>query len=85
MAAAPQEAGMRLLFPPPGAVLSADGPVPLRAMGGRRPLVFAVDGAALASAAASRAAAWTPASPGFYTVTVQDADGALARAQVQVR
>ncbi len=85
LAAAPPEAGMQLLFPPPGAILSADGPVPLRAMGGRRPLVFAVDGTALASAAASRAAAWTPASPGFYTITVQDTDGALARAQVQVQ
>ena len=85
LAAAPPEAGMQLLFPPPGAILSADGPVPLRAMGGRRPLVFAVDGTALASAAASRAAVWTPASPGFYTITVQDADGALARAQVQVQ
>jgi penicillin-binding protein 1C len=79
------EAGVHLLFPPPGATLSADGPVPLRAMGGRRPLAFAVDGSALPSVPASRSTLWTPGSPGFYTITVQDADGAMARAQVRVR
>ena len=79
------EAAVQLLFPPPGATLSADGPVPLRAMGGRRPLAFAVDGSALPSIPASRSTLWTPGSPGFYTVTVQDADGAMARAQVRVR
>ena len=79
------EAAVHLLFPPPGATLSADGPVPLRAMGGRRPLAFAVDGSALPSVAANRSTLWTPGSPGFYTVTVQDADGATARAQVRVR
>ena len=83
--AAPAEGSMRLLFPPPGATLSADGPVPLRAMGGRRPLAFAVDGAAVPSVPASRSTAWLPGSPGFYTITVEDADGAVARAQVRVR
>ncbi len=83
--AAPADVAVHLLFPPPGATLSADGPVPLRAMGGRRPLVFAVDGSTLPSVPASRSTLWTPGSPGFYTVTVQDADGAMARAQVRVR
>ncbi len=77
--------GVQLLFPPPGATLSADGPVPLRAMGGLRPLVFAVNGSAVPSMPASRSTAWTPSSPGFYTVTVQDAAGTIARAQVRVR
>jgi penicillin-binding protein 1C len=76
---------LRLLFPPPDAVLSATGTVVLRAMGGRRPLTFLVDGAKLAGEAARREAAWTPAGPGFYRLTVLDADGAAARAAVRVK
>ncbi len=82
---APTDA-LRLLFPPPGAQLAAeDGAVVLRAMGGRRPLTFLVDGAPLAAAAARREAAWTPPSAGFYQLTVLDADGVSARAAVRVR
>ena len=40
---------LHLLFPPSGAVLSSDGPVTIRVMGGRRPLSFLVDGAPLPS------------------------------------
>lgn len=76
---------LRILFPPPGAVLSADGRVPIRVMGGRRPVTFLVDGQALPVPPASRTAVWLPGGPGFYTISVQDADGALARAQVRVR
>ena len=57
----------------------------LRAMGGRRPLTFLVDGAPLAADAAQRQATWLPEGPGFYAVTVLDADGAVARAPVRVR
>jgi penicillin-binding protein 1C len=76
---------LRLLFPPPGAVLSGDGPVTLRAMGGRRPLTFLVDGAPLRADPARREAAWLPEAPGFYRVTILDADGAAAHAAVRVR
>jgi len=81
------EAGssLRLLFPPPDAVLSGDGPILLRAMGGRRPLTFLVDGAPVPGQAAQRQASWTPGGPGFYAVTVLDADGAAVRAPVRVR
>lgn len=86
MAGAVEAGGsLRLLFPPPDAVLSADGPVVLRAMGGRRPLTFLVDGAPLPGAAARREAGWIPDGPGFYTITVLDADGLAARAPVRVR
>jgi len=81
------EAGssLRLLFPPPDAVLAGDGPVLLRAMGGRRPLTFLVDGAPLATVPAQRQASWMPGVPGFYAITVLDADGASARVPVRVR
>jgi penicillin-binding protein 1C len=75
---------LRLLFPPPGSVLSADGAVTIRVMGGRRPLTFLVDGAPLPSDTVRREAAWLPSSPGFYRLTVLDADGNAVRASVQV-
>jgi penicillin-binding protein 1C len=77
---------LRLLFPPQGAVLAeGESRVTLRAAGGRRPLVFLVDGKPLAHEAAKREAAWSPEGPGFYRVTVLDADGIAAAAQVRVR
>ncbi|MFC2998474.1 penicillin-binding protein 1C [Falsiroseomonas tokyonensis] len=76
---------LRLLFPMPGAVLAEGGPVTLRAAGGRRPLVFLVDGAPIEHQRARREAAWVPPGPGFYRVTVLDADGVAAGAELRVR
>ncbi len=76
---------LRLLFPPPDSVLSGGGPVVLRAMGGRRPLTFLVDGAPIPADPARREAAWTPPAAGFYRLTVLDADGNAARAAVRVK
>lgn len=77
---------LRLLFPPPGAVLAEGaGPVTLRAAGGRRPLTFLVGGMPVAGERAKRETLWTPPGPGFYRVTVLDADGAAARAEIRVR
>ncbi len=76
---------LHLLFPPSGSVLSADGPVTIRVMGGRRPLTFLVDGAPLPADRIRRDAAWLPSGPGFYRLTVLDADGTSVRATVQVR
>lgn len=76
---------LRMLFPPPGAVLSADGQVTIRVMGGRRPLTFLVDGTPLPTEPVRREANWRPASPGFYRLTVLDADGSAAQARVRVR
>jgi len=77
--------GLHLLFPPPDAVLSGDGPVTIRVMGGRRPLSFLVDGAPVAADRVRRDAAWRPPGPGFYRLTVLDADGGSVQANVQVR
>jgi len=77
---------LRLLFPPQGAALAEGaGPVTLRAAGGRRPLAFLVDGAPLAVEPARREVAWTPPGPGFYRVTVLDAEGAAVSTNVRVR
>jgi penicillin-binding protein 1C len=76
---------LRLLFPPPGAVLSGDGPITLRAMGGQRPLVFLVDGSRLQADPARREAAWLPPGAGFYQVTILDALGQSTRSAVRVR
>jgi penicillin-binding protein 1C len=81
---------LRLLFPPPGEVLGAalSGEatrVVLRAMGGQRPLTFLVDGAPLATDPARRDAAWRPTAPGFYRLTVLDASGSTAHANVRVK
>ena len=76
---------LRLVFPMQGAVLGDVGPVTLRAAGGRRPLTFLVDGAPLALERARREVAWTPPGPGFYRITVLDADGVSARAELRVR
>jgi penicillin-binding protein 1C len=81
---APTDA-LHLLFPPSEAMLSADGLVTIRVMGGRRPLTFLVDGAPLTTNRIRREAAWLPPGPGFYRLTVLDADGTSVRATVQVR
>ncbi len=76
---------LRLLFPPPNAVVSGDGPVTLRVMGGRRPLTFMVNGAPLGTDPARRDISWIPPSPGFYRLTVLDSDGGVARVGFRVR
>ncbi|MFO1026749.1 MAG: penicillin-binding protein 1C [Acetobacteraceae bacterium] len=81
----PRADALRLLFPPDQAVISDDGAVTLRAMGGRRPLTFLIDGARLETDAARREVSWLPPSPGFYKITVVDADGTAAQAAVRVR
>ena len=75
---------LRLLFPPPGAVVE-QGDLVLRAQGGQRPLTFLVDGAPLPREPARRDLAWTPPGPGTYRVTVLDAQGRAAGATIRVR
>jgi len=75
----------RLLFPPPDAVVSGDGPVTLRVMGGQRPLTFLMNGAPLSTDPARREVSWIPPAAGFYRLTVLDADGGVARVAFRVR
>jgi penicillin-binding protein 1C len=82
---APTSNALRLLFPPPNAVVSGDGPVTLRAMGGRRPLTFLMNGAPLETDPTRREVSWVPAAPGFYRLTVLDADGGVARVSLRVK
>ena len=84
-AATPTTDALRLVFPPPHAVLPEAGRVVLRAAGGRRPFTFLVDGAPLTTDPARREAAWIPPGPGFYRITVLDAEGAAAGTALRVR
>ncbi|WP_206932280.1 transglycosylase domain-containing protein [Roseococcus thiosulfatophilus] len=84
-AAAPRTDPVRLLFPPPGATLPEAGRVVLRAAGGQRPLTFLVDGAPLALDRARREVGWVPPGPGFYRITVLDAEGTSAGVELRVR
>jgi penicillin-binding protein 1C len=83
--------GLSILFPPAGAeVLVLDyGPdargLSLAARGGRGPLVWYADGARVDTEATSGRAIWRPAAPGFYDVTVVDADGDSAHVRVRIR
>ncbi len=76
---------LRLLFPPPDATVSGDGPITLRAMGGRRPLLFLVDGSVVPSDPARRETVWRPEGPVFYRLTVLDAQGQAAHVPVNVK
>jgi len=76
---------LRLLFPPPNAVVSGDGPVTLRAMGGQRPLTFLMNGAPLETDPARREISWVPPAPGFYRLTILDADGGAVRVSLRVK
>jgi len=76
---------LRLLFPPPNAVVSGDGPVTLRAMGGQRPLTFMMNGTPLHTDPARREISWLPPAPGFYRLTVLDIAGGVARVSLRVK
>ena len=81
--------GPRLIFPPAGATIAVDGfgrssrGLTLAARG--EGLNWYVDGAAVPVDPVSAAAVWRPAGPGFYRITVIDADGRRAEARVRVK
>ncbi len=81
--------GPRLIFPPDGAVVqvAAVGPasrgLALAARG--EGLTWYVDGEPLASEAVSGRVVWRPATPGFFRLSVVDAQGRAAVARVRVK
>lgn len=86
-AAMPAADPVRIAYPRDGAEIErpADRPIALRAKGGRRPLVWLVDGRPVPAPPHRRDADWRPDGAGFATVTVIDADGLSAQARVRVR
>jgi penicillin-binding protein 1C len=83
--------GLSILFPPSGAeVLVLDygedsRGLSLSARGGRAPLTWYAEGERIAREDTSGRAIWRPSAPGFYNVTVVDADGQSARTRVRIR
>jgi penicillin-binding protein 1C len=81
------DAPLVLTFPPAGAEFAAaDIPhLGLRADGGRRPLRWLVDGRPLAADQPwRRETRWIPDGPGFYRLSVIDAEGASASATIRI-
>ncbi|UCH75999.1 MAG: penicillin-binding protein 1C [Rhodospirillales bacterium] len=78
-------------FPPDGAEVeldrTADGyrSLPLVAEGGRKPFRWLVNGVPIESSPRRRQAGWRPDGQGFVQITVVDADGRVARAEVLLR
>ncbi len=87
----PSAEGPAILFPPNNAeVLVLDygargRGLSLSASGGRAPLTWYAQGARVATEDTSGRAIWRPQAPGFYDVTVIDADGRAASARVRIR
>jgi len=83
--------GLSILFPPAGAEVlvlayGADARgLSLSARGGRAPLTWYAEGERVAGEATSGRAIWRPSAPGFYDVTVVDADGQSRSVRVRIR
>lgn len=82
---------LAILFPPPNAeVLVLDyGPsargLSLSARGGRPPFSWYAEGERVSTEPTSGRAIWRPSAPGFYDVSVVDADGQSAHVRVRIR
>lgn len=82
---------LSILFPPSGAeVLVLDygagsRGLSLSARGGRAPLTWYAEGSRVGGEGTSGRAIWRPSAPGFYNVTVVDADGQSAHVRVRIR
>lgn len=74
-----------IVFPPDGSTLEANAAaVRLEVEGGERPFRWMIDGRPLPSSAWRRTAAWRPEGDGFARLTVLDARGRSAEAQVRI-
>jgi penicillin-binding protein 1C len=81
--------GPRLIFPPDGSTVQADGFGPtsrgLALSAGGADLSWYVDGAPVPVDPISGHPIWRPATPGFYRVTVVDGSGRKAQARVRIK
>jgi penicillin-binding protein 1C len=86
-----EQEGLSILFPPSGAeVLVLDygaqsRGLSLSARGGRGPLTWYAEGERVASEPTSGRSIWRPSAPGFYDVTVVDANGESRSVRVRIR
>jgi penicillin-binding protein 1C len=84
----PDDRGPQLIFPPDGSTVRVEGFGPaargLSLAAGGRALAWYVNGAPLGPEPVSGKVIWRPTSPGFYKVTVVDAEGRRAQARVRV-
>ena len=82
---------LSILFPPSGAEVlvldytSNSRGLSLSARGGRAPLTWYAEGQRVGSESTSGRSIWRPSAPGFYNVTVVDADGQSAHVRVRIR
>jgi penicillin-binding protein 1C len=83
--------GLAILFPPAGAEVLVleyghdSRGLSLSARGGRAPLAWYAEGQRVDTEPTSGRAIWRPSAPGFYDVSVIDADGQSAHVRVRVR
>lgn len=83
--AGPQPDAPRLAFPPDGAAVEAlEGAVHARVTRGTPPFTWLADGAPVALASRGRAVELALPGPGFVTLSVIDAEGRAARAQIEL-
>ena len=85
--AATERAALKISFPPDGAKVDLDGgaePLRLKALGGRLPLAWFVNGAPIAGGDLQRQSQWKPDGAGFARVTVIDSGGATDTATIRV-
>lgn len=82
---------LSILFPPSGTEIlvldygAESRGLSLSARGGRAPLTWYAEGRRVAHEETSGRAIWRPSAPGFYNVTVVDADGQSEHARVRIR
>ncbi len=75
-----------LVFPPNGAIIDTAGaPLVVRVASGQAPFTWLANGAAMLTGIETRQAELPLTGPGFVTLSVIDANGRAARAQVQLQ
>ncbi len=75
-----------LAFPPDGAVIDTGGaPLVAKVSKGRAPFTWLANGVAMQTGSLARQAELPLQAPGFFTLSVIDADGRAARAEVELR